>query len=170
MGMKLVKKESVSKQLRNDHKMKIWVDGDACPKVIKEILFRMAERTKIETIFVANAYLRLPHSDYLKMIQVADGADIADDKIVECCGVDDLIITADIPLADRVIKKGAIALDPRGKLYNNMNIGSILSMRNFMDDLRSTGIETGGPNSFTPKERQKFANELDTLLARRFKK
>jgi len=149
--------------------MKIWIDGDACPKAIKEILFRMAERTQIETIFVANAYLRLPHSEYLKMIQVADGADIADDKIVSYCNVDDLVITADIPLAARVVNKGAIALDPRGKLYDTTNIQSILSMRNFMDDLRSTGIETRGPNSFSPKDRQKFSNELDKLLVQRLK-
>lgn len=150
--------------------MKVWVDGDACPKAIKEILFRMAERTRVETIFVANTYLRLPHSEYLTMLQVADGADIADDKIVDYCDIDDLIITADIPLAARVVKKGAIALDPRGTLYNITNIGSILSMRNFMDDLRSTGIETSGPKSFSPKDCQKFANELDKLLMQRLKK
>ncbi len=147
--------------------MKIWVDGDACPKGIKEILFRMAERTHIPTIFVANAYLRLPHSNYLEMLQVKDGADVADDEIAERCTAEDLVVTADIPLAARVVKKGALALDPRGTLYDSNNIGQILGMRDFMDELRGSGVETGGPKSFSAKERQKFANELDRLLAQR---
>ncbi|MGH1374867.1 MAG: YaiI/YqxD family protein [Alphaproteobacteria bacterium] len=144
--------------------MKIWVDGDACPKGIKEILFRVAQRTQISVIFVANQYLRLPHSNSLEMIQVGEGADVADDKIVELCDNGDLIITADIPLAARVVKKGALALDPRGTLYNSNNIGQILGMRDFMDELRGAGVETGGPKSFGAKERQKFANELDRFL------
>lgn len=145
--------------------MKIWVDGDACPKGIKEILYRVAARTKISVVFIANQYLHLPHSDYLEMIQVSDGADIADDEIVERCAAGDLIVTADIPLAARVVKKGALALDPRGTLYDSNNIGQILGMRDFMDDLRGAGVETGGPSSFGAKERQKFANELDRFLA-----
>ncbi len=147
--------------------MKIWVDGDACPKGIKEILFRLADRRKINITFVANQYLRLPSSTYIEMLQVADGADVADDKIVELCNSEDLIITADIPLAARIVNKGAIALDPRGTLYDSDNIGQILDMRNFMDELRGSGVETGGPSGFGAKERQKFANELDRLLAQK---
>jgi len=145
--------------------MKIWVDGDACPKGIKEILFRTAERTNITVVFVANQYLHLPPSNTLKMIQVGGGADAADDEIVQHCTAGDLIITADIPLAARAVKKGALALDPRGTLYDSNNIGQILGMRDFMDELRGSGVETGGPSNFGAKERQKFANELDRLLA-----
>lgn len=147
--------------------MKIWVDGDACPKTIKEILYRAATRTQITVIFVANQYLHLPPSDYLEMVQVGDGPDVADNEIAERCAPEDLVITADIPLADRVVRKGALALDPRGTLYNSENIGQILNMRDFMDGLRGSGIETGGQNEFGTKERQKFANELDRLLAQR---
>ncbi|MGH1456817.1 MAG: YaiI/YqxD family protein [Alphaproteobacteria bacterium] len=145
--------------------MKIWVDGDACPKGVKEILFRVAERKKIPVILVANQYLRLPPSAYIEMVQVVDGPDIADDEIAARCNPEDLVITADIPLAARVVEKGAIALDPRGTLYNRNNIGQILDMRNFMDELRGSGVETGGPSGFSAKDRQKFANELDRLLA-----
>lgn len=147
--------------------MKIWVDGDACPKGVKEILYRVAVRTKIPVVFVANQYLHLPQSVCLEMIQVPGGADVADDEIVERCGSEDIIITADIPLAARVVKKGAIALDPRGKVYDSNNIGQILGMRDFMDELRGAGVETGGPNAFSAKERQKFANELDRILTQR---
>ena len=145
--------------------MKIWVDGDACPKGVKEILYRASGRTKIPVIFVANQYLRLPQLDTLSMIRVGEGADVADDEIVKQCGAGDLIITADIPLAARVVEKGATALDPRGTLYNSNNVGQILDMRNFMDDLRTSGIETGGPKNFGARDIQKFANTLDTLLA-----
>jgi len=145
--------------------MKIWVDADACPKVVKEILFRLAERTKISVTFVANQWLHLPNYGSVHLIQVGQGADIADDKIAEECEAGDLIITADIPLAARVVEKGAQALDPRGTMYDKNNIGQILSMRNFMDDLRSSGVETGGPNGFGQRERQKFANGLDKFIA-----
>ena len=147
--------------------MKIWVDGDACPKGIKEILYRVAARTEIALIFVANQYLHLPKTDYIDMIQVSDGPDVADDEIVERCAAEDLVITADIPLAARIVEKGAVALDPRGKLYDSSNIRQILSMRDFMDELRGSGIETGGPNGFNAKNHQKFANELDRILAQR---
>lgn len=146
--------------------MKIWVDGDACPKGVKDILFRAAERTKITVSVVSNQYLHLPHSNYLKMIQVGEGLDVADDKIVELCNAGDLVITADIPLAARVVGKGAMALDPRGTLYDGNNIGQILGMRDFMDELRGAGIETGGPRSFKSNEHQKFANELDRFLVK----
>ena len=145
--------------------MKIWVDADACPKVIKDILCRAAERTEVSVTFVANQRFRVPESSYITLIQVGQGADVADDEIVDQCEAGDLIITADIPLAARIVEKGALALDPRGKIYDKNNIGQILDMRNFMDTLRSSGVETGGPNSFGQKERYKFANELDKLLA-----
>ena len=145
--------------------MKLWVDADACPRPIKDILFRLADRREILVTLVANQGMRLPESDFVKLIQVGAGADIADDEIVNQCAAGDLIITADIPLAARVVDKGAVALDPRGKMYDKNNIGQILDMRNFMDELRGSGVETGGPNSFGQKEKMKFANELDRFIA-----
>jgi hypothetical protein len=145
--------------------MKIWVDADACPRPVKEILFRVADRTEIPVILVMNQGLRIPDSTFISLIQVGQGADVADDEIANKCEAGDLIITADIPLAARVVEKGAIALDPRGKIYDQNNIGQILSMRNFMDELRGSGVETGGPAGFGQKERFKFANELDKFIA-----
>ena len=145
--------------------MKIWVDADACPKPVKEILYRVADRTEIQVTLVANKGMRLPTSPFIDLVQVGQGADVADDEIANKCEAGDLIITADIPLAARVVEKGALALDPRGKVYDKNNIGQILSMRNFMDELRGRGVETGGPNSFGQKERFKFANELDKFIA-----
>ena len=145
--------------------MKIWVDADACPRAVKDILFRVADRTEISVTLVANQPLRLPISDFIHLIQVGQGPDIADDEISNKCEAGDLVITADIPLAARIVEKGAQALDPRGTMYDKNNIGQILDMRNFMDNLRSSGVETGGPNSFGQRERFKFANELDKFLA-----
>ncbi len=147
--------------------MNIWVDGDACPKSIKEILYRLSERTNITVIFVANNYLNLPRLSTLKMLQVSNGPDEADDEIFKRCISGDLIITADIPLAARIVKKGAVALDPRGKIYDSKNIGQILDIRNFMDGLRGAGIDTGGPRNFEAKDREKFANELNRFLLQR---
>lgn len=147
--------------------MKIWVDADACPRAVKDILFRVAERTEISVTFVANQRIRLPDSPFISFIQVGQGLDIADDEIANKCEAGDLIITADIPLAARVVEKGALALDPRGTMYDKTNIGQILDMRNFMDTLRGSGVETGGPDSFGQRERMKFANELDRFIARR---
>jgi len=147
--------------------MKIWVDADACPKSVKDILFRLAERREIVVTFVANQRLRLIESPFIQLIQVGSGADIADDEIVNKCEDGDLIITADIPLAARVVAKGAKALDPRGKIYDKNNIGQLLDMRNFMDELRGSGIETGGPPGFGQKDRFKFANELDRFVTQR---
>jgi len=144
--------------------MKIWVDADACPKMIKEILFRAADRTGTKTIFVANQWLQIPASEHLQFLLVEQGSDIADDKIAEDCEAGDLIITADIPLAARVVEKGATALDPRGKIYNASNIKEILSMRDFMDSLRGSGVETGGPAGFGQQEKQHFANALDRFI------
>ena len=146
--------------------MKIWVDADACPRAVKDILFRVAERTQIAVTFVANQRIRLPESPFIDLIQVGQGADIADDEIANRCESGDLIVTADIPLAARAVEKGAQALDPRGTLYDKNNIGQVLDMRNFMDNLRGSGVETGGPNSFGQRERMKFANELDRFIAR----
>ena len=145
--------------------MKIWVDADACPRPVKEILFRVADRTEITVTLVTNQGLRIPSSTFIHLIQVGQGADVADDEIANKCEAGDLIITADIPLAARVVEKGALALDPRGKVYDKNNIGQILSMRNFMDELRGSGVETGGPAGFGQKERFKFANELDKFIA-----
>ena len=147
--------------------MKIWVDADACPRPIKEILYRVADRTEIPVTLVTNQGLRIPDSAYINLIQVGQGADVADDEIANKCEAADLIITADIPLAARVVEKGALALDPRGKVYDKNNIGLILDMRNFMDNLRGSGVETGGPAGFGQKERFKFANELDRFLGQR---
>ena len=144
--------------------MNIWVDADACPKVIKDILFRVAERKQIMVTLVANAYLRIPPSDYIAILQVADGPDAADDEIVARCHAGDLVITADIPLAARVVEKGARVLDPRGKLYDADSVKQALSMRNFMDQLRGSGVETGGPDSLNHSDRQLFANQLDRLV------
>ena len=147
--------------------MKIWVDADACPKVIKEILFRVAERTGRELVFVTNQPLKLPVAPNIRLQQVEFGPDIADDKIVEMAEAGDLVITADIPLAARVVDKGAMALDPGGRLYDTNNIKQILSMRDFMDSMRGSGmIEEGGGKGFGQKERQEFANQLDRILAK----
>ena len=147
--------------------MKIWVDADACPKAAKEILYRVAKRTEISVTLVANSPLHLPPSSFIDLIQVGSGADIADDEIADKCEAGHLISTADIPLAARVVEKGAQALDPRGTIYGKNNIGQILSMRNFMDELRGSGVETGGPSGFGQKEKFKFANALDKLIAQR---
>jgi hypothetical protein len=146
--------------------MKIWIDGDACPKAVKEMVFRVADRTKTPVVLVANQWIRLPPSAFITLIQVEQGADIADDEIVRLCAAGDLIITADIPLAARVVDKDAWALDPRGKMYDKNNIKQILAMRNFMDNLRGSGVETGGPNSFGQQHTQQFANELDRFITR----
>ncbi len=146
--------------------MVIWVDGDACPKVIKAILFKAAERVAVEVVVVANQWLALPTSPHIRMLCVEQGPDVADDAIADQCKAGDLVVTADIPLAARVVDKGAHALDPRGTMYDKNNIGQILGMRDFMDSLRGSGIETGGPSMFGQKERLKFANELDRFIAR----
>lgn len=146
---------------------KIWVDADACPVVIKEILFRAAERTKTETILVANKLLRVPPSPYIRALQVPTGFDVADNKIVQDLSAGDLVITADIPLAAQVIAKGGHALNPRGELYSTANIQERLAMRNFMEDLRGSGVDISGPASFSQSDRQAFAAELDRFLARR---
>lgn len=147
--------------------MKIWVDADACPSVIKEILFRAANRTQVSTTLVANQMLRVPPSPWIQSRQVASGFDVADRHIVEACVAGDLVVTADIPLAAQAIAKGALVIDPRGELLDTDNIQERLSMRNFMEGLRNSGVETGGPAALSAADRQAFANQLDRLLARR---
>ena len=144
--------------------MKIWVDADACPGVIKEILFRAAERRRMQMTLVANQPMRVPPSPYIRFTQVAAGFDVADRHIAEQVGTHDLVITADIPLAAAVIDKGAHALNPRGELYTKDNIRERLSMRNFMDELRGSGVATGGPAPLGPRDREAFANALGRLL------
>ncbi len=146
--------------------MHIWVDADACPAVIKEILFRVAERTKLPVTLVANQWLKTPPYPSIKAIQVPKGFDVADNYIVDQAVAGDLVITADIPLAAGAIAKGALALNPRGELYSKENIQQTLDMRNFMETLRNSGVETGGPPSFSQSDRQAFANQLDRLLAK----
>jgi hypothetical protein len=150
--------------------MHIWVDADACPKVIKEILFRVAERTGVELTLVANKRLTVPRRDNIRTLLVGAGLDVADSEIVRKLAVGDVVITADIPLAAEVIAKGGQAINPRGELYTTENIRAILSMRDFMDGLRSSGIETGGPVSLNQSDRQAFANQLDRLLARHMRR
>ena len=146
--------------------MRIWVDADACPVVIKEILYRAANRTQIVTIFVANAFLKIPNSPYLEFRKVGAGFDVADQVIGKSLEHGDLVITADIPLAADAVAKGAHALNPRGELYTQENIRSILNMRDFMDTLRSSGVQTGGPPPLGPSERKAFADNLDRFLAK----
>ena len=146
--------------------MQIWVDADACPKVIKEILFRAAERTRVPLILVANKRVRTPASPLIKTLQVASGFDAADDSIAQQMEPGDLVITADIPLAAAVIDKGGHALDPRGEFHTQDSIRERLAMRNLMEELRSAGMDTGGPSSFTRSDRQAFANQLDRFLTR----
>jgi uncharacterized protein YaiI (UPF0178 family) len=147
--------------------VKIWVDADACPGAIKDILFRAAERAQVEMTFVANQPVRVPPSKYVKFVQVGSGFDAADQRIVEQVGPEDLVITADIPLAAAVIQKHARALNPRGELYTLENVRERLSIRNFMQDLREGGVRTGGPAALSARDRQAFANQLDAFLAKR---
>ncbi|MCA9454576.1 MAG: YaiI/YqxD family protein [Nitrospiraceae bacterium] len=144
--------------------MPIWVDADACPKVIKEILFRAADRTAVQVTLVANRLLYTPPSPYISAIQVPDGFDVADSEIVKRLEAGDLVITADIPLAAEVIGKGGHALDPRGEMHSSDTIQARLMMRDFMETLRASGVETGGPSALSQRDRQLFAKHLDYYL------
>ena len=145
--------------------MHIWVDADACPKVIKDILFRAAERDGIFLTLVANQAMATPRLKNIRSVRVAAGFDVADNEIVKRLTAGDLVITADIPLASSVVAKGGFALNPRGELYTEDNIQDTRSVRDFMDSLRATGVETGGPPVFSPRDRQNFANQLDRFLS-----
>ncbi len=142
----------------------IWVDADACPAAIKEVLFRAAEREQVQVTLMANQWLRTPPSRFVRAIQVPGGFDVADNEIVERVSAGDLVVTQDIPLASAVIAKGALAVHPRGELYTPDTIAQRLSMRNFMDELRGAGVDTGGPAAFHARDKQAFANQLDRWL------
>jgi len=146
--------------------MRIWVDADACPNVIKEILFRAAERTRIPLTLVANQPTRIPFSPLVRQLQVSAGFDAADRRILELVEPGDLVITADIPLAAKIIEKSARALNPRGELYTDENVRERLTMRNLMDELRGSGVITGGPAVLSQSDRQAFANSLDRVLTK----
>lgn len=150
--------------------MQIWVDADACPNVIKEVLFRAADRVGMMVTLVANQPLKTPPSKFIRTLQVASGFDVADNEIVQRVEIGDLVITADIPLAAEVIEKGGIALNPRGERYTPDTIRERLNMRDFMDTMRASGIQTGGPNTLNQRDRQQFANELDKWLQQAKKK
>jgi len=145
--------------------MRIWVDADACPSVIKEILFKAAERTGVQTTLVANRPLKIPISPNIKFVQVAAGQDVADNEIARRLSAGDLVTTGDIPLAAEVVEKGGHALNPRGELYSAENVRSRLNVRDFLDTLRASGVETGGPPALSKRERQLFANHLDKFLS-----
>ena len=147
--------------------MTIWVDADACPGVIKDILYRAAQRASLQVTLVANRALQVPRSPWIKSVQVPRGFDVADNHIVDLVTAGDLVVTADIPLAAAVVGKGASALNPRGEVYTRDNVQGLLDMRNFMDTLRSSGVETGGPPALNNSDRQTFAAQLDRWIARR---
>ena len=146
--------------------MNLWVDADACPKAVKEVIYRAATRMKIQTTLVANQFLTVPKSPYIRAIQVPGGFDVADAHIVAEIGTGDLVVTADIPLAAEVVSLGAVALNPRGTLYTEENIQSHLARRNFMEELRATGTITGGPLTLARTDIQSFANQLDRYLTK----
>ncbi len=146
--------------------MNIWVDADATPVPVKDILFRAAQRCQVHTTLVANQPMRTPSSPYLHTVQVGAGFDVADHTIVERCNAGDVVITADIPLAAEVVEKGALAINPRGEIYTTDTIRQRLAMRDFMETMRSSGQVTDGPKSYNQQDRQAFANALDRILAR----
>ena len=146
--------------------MKIYVDADACPKLIKEVLYKVVNRLHIDMLLVADKLLQVPDSEYIKCLKVPTGIDSADEKIVELVEKGDLVVTADIPLADFVVTNGAFAINPRGELYTERNIKEHLSRRNMMDELRNSGIETGGPPPFNTKDKENFTNQLDKFVTR----
>ncbi len=146
--------------------MKLWVDADACPKVIREVIIRAAERTGIDCIFVANHIIPLPKRDNIRFLQVQSGFDIADNEIVQRTEAGDLVITSDIPLADELLSKDVMALSSRGELFTKENIKARLNIRDFMETMRSSGIQTGGPASLSQTDRREFANHLDRILAK----
>ena len=149
--------------------MKIWIDADACPKPVKEVVFKASGREKIEVVLVANAQMWVPESPYIKLVKVKSGDDVADFYIVEHVSEEDLVITADIPLADQVVKKGALAINPRGEVYTEETISEKLSVRDFMQELRDSGVDTGGPSAFDKKDKANFANSLNKILTQKTK-
>ncbi len=152
--------------MRNSSELKIWVDSDACPRAVKDIIFRVSSRLQVPVCLVANNYMLVPTEPLITFVQVQKGSDIADMYIFENVTATDLVITADIPLAARVVEKGATAINPRGEVYTEANVGERLSMRDFMQVLRDKGVDTGGPPPFGPKDRERFANSIDRILTR----
>ncbi|MGE4506107.1 MAG: YaiI/YqxD family protein [Desulfovibrionaceae bacterium] len=146
--------------------MRIWVDADACPVAVKEVLYKVSARRNVRVTFVANSWLTLPSQPLVDMLQVPGGFNEADDEIVRLVEPGDLVVTADIPLADRIVEKGATGLNPRGELYTEENVKELLRMRNLMDELRSGGMAAGGPAPYGPKHKQEFTNQLDRFLTR----
>jgi uncharacterized protein YaiI (UPF0178 family) len=146
--------------------MQIWVDADACPGVIKDILYRVADRVEMQVTLVANQLMRVPGSRFIRALQVPSGPDVADTEIVERLAPGDLVVTGDIPLAAQVLEKGGFALNPRGEFYTKDTIAQQLTMRAFMEELRNSGVDTGGPAAFSQADRQRFANALDRHIAR----
>ncbi len=144
--------------------MQIWVDADACPRPVKEVLFRAADKRQVRTTLVANQYLKTPPSQFIKALQVPQGFDVADNEIVRLLEPGDLVVTADIPLADEVITKGGAAISPRGAIYTRENIKDILSRRDMMEQLRDSGMVSGGPDAYAKKDVQQFANALDRYI------
>jgi uncharacterized protein YaiI (UPF0178 family) len=167
--MRVSRQQSTGQQQKRID-MKIWVDADACPAVIKDILFRAAERTGVPMTLVANHFMRIPPARHIDFLHVSSGFDVADNEIVKRLAAGDLVITADIPLAAEVVEKGGYALNPRGELYTVDNIKERLVMRDFMDTLRASGIDTGGPAALNQSDRQTFANQLDQFLTRHAKR
>ncbi|MEI8381915.1 MAG: YaiI/YqxD family protein [Planctomycetota bacterium] len=147
--------------------MQIWIDGDACPVEIKELLYRAAVRVKVKLTLVANQTIRIPRSEFISLLTVPSGLNVADKQIVELLSPGDLVVTADIPLAAHVVQKGGIAIDPRGDVFTEANIGERITMRNLMDELRGSDLVMGGPAPYGPKDKQAFANQLDRILAKR---
>lgn len=148
-----------------DNTLEIWVDADACPVVIKEILFRAAVRTQTQVTLIANQFIKTPSSKYIRSVRVDSGFDVADNEIVKRVKTGDLVITSDIPLADEVLSEGGAALSPRGELFSKDTIKAKLNMRDFMDTLRSSGVHTGGPSGLSQADRKAFADQLDRWLA-----
>ena len=151
----------------SDFKTKIWVDADACPKIIKEVIFKFSSRLQIPVCLVANSYMKVPHTDLVSLVKVDLGADVADKYIATHCKEQDIVVTADLPLAGEVVKTGALAINPRGELYDEETICDRLSMRDFMTDLRDNGLVTGGPNTFSGKDKINFTNTLNKTLTKK---
>ncbi|MDH5580361.1 MAG: YaiI/YqxD family protein [Bdellovibrionales bacterium] len=150
-----------------EKKTKIWIDADACPKVIKEVIFKFSARFKVHVCLVANSYMNIPHDPLVSFVKVESGADVADMYIAKHASTEDLVVTADIPLANEIVKKGALAINPRGELYDEENISERLSMREFMKDLRDNGLVTGGPDTFSTKDKISFTNSLNKVLTKK---
>lgn len=149
--------------------MKLWIDADACPNIVKEVVYKASGRKNFKVILVANSYLQIPPSPNISFIQVDQGADVADFYIAENCTEEDIVITADIPLAALIVEKNAIAINPRGEIYTEENISETLSMRDFMQELRDSGMDTKGPPPLGPKDKAMFANALEKILVQKLK-